>query len=128
MTEQEARAIERNLSELLPGCKLEAYGTTDANYQTQTFDQIWRVAVYSSEEPGSTLICVIRNQAHAEALLDMCHTYHNQLLGNEYVYPKGKAFTDQNGETVIQGGVYGINEQGDLYDLEPVKHFRPSEY
>lgn len=43
-------------------------------------------------------------------------------------YPQDHSFTDQNGLTVQQGGVYGIDEQGDLYDIEPLNRFRPSEY
>ncbi len=37
-------------------------------------------------------------------------------------------FVDQNGLTVYDGGVYGIDENGGLYDIEPLVPFRPSEY
>lgn len=46
----------------------------------------------------------------------------------EQAHMRGKSFVDQNGLRVHDGGVYGIDEQGDLYELEPLMPFRPSEY
>ncbi len=41
---------------------------------------------------------------------------------------KGYSFTDQNGIQVHDGQMYGIDQNGDLYDLEPLIPFHPSEY
>jgi len=42
--------------------------------------------------------------------------------------PVGTTFTDQNGLTVQHGAMYGIDGNGDLYDLEPLAPIKPSEY
>jgi hypothetical protein len=41
---------------------------------------------------------------------------------------KPQSFTDQNGQTVHDGGVYGVDEQGSLYEIEPIVPHRPSDY
>lgn len=146
MNEQEARSIERQLAELLPGCLVEAYFNEDADYQKKEFVVSWKVSVYSSMEKFGNLVCVIRDSKHRDALLAVCSSYYNRRkeieeddtriaemgtplhLKTPGTFPQGKAFVDQTGQTVIQDGVYGVDEHGDLYDLEPVERIRPSEY
>lgn len=134
MNEQEARSIERQLTELLPGCLIEAYGKEEPDYQTKQFVSTWMVAVYSSTEKFGNLVCVIRDQKHRDAFLSVCSSYYNRRkdieedVFEEDAYQQGKAFTDQNNFTAIEGGVYGVNEHGDLYDLDTHEVFKPSEY
>lgn len=111
MNEQEARAIERNLSELLPGCLVEAYGSEEPNYRTKSFESAWKVALYSTptKEYG-TLVAVIRDQQHYSALLDLLGAYYNPHKD----IPNGQSFVDQNGKTVIQGQVYTVDEYEQL--------------
>ena len=78
MNEQEARSIERQLTELLPGCLIEAYGSEEPDYQTKQFVSSWKVAVYSTptKELG-TIVCVIRDRKQCDALLDICASYYH---------------------------------------------------
>ncbi len=68
-----------------------------------------------------------------ESFRHSSHNYFEDVIEreNEQRYEvscEGLFFTDQNGLTVQDGAMYGIDEQGDLYDLEPLCSFRPSEY
>lgn len=79
MNEQEARVIERQLTKLLPGCKVEAYGSEEPDYQTKQFVSSWKVSVYSTptKELG-TIMCIICDQKHRDAFLSVCSSYYNQ--------------------------------------------------
>jgi len=62
-----------------------------------------------------------------ESFRHSAHNYFEDIL-LEKASHRGKFFIDQNGLTVQDGAMYGTDEQGDLYDLEPLCSFRPSEY
>ncbi len=62
-----------------------------------------------------------------ESFRHSAYNYFEDIL-LEKASHRGKFFIDQNGLTVQDGAMYGTDEQGDLYDLEPLCSFRPSEY
>lgn len=79
MNEQEARAIETQLTGFLPGCKIEAYSSEEPDYQMKQFIPKWMVAVYSTHNKAlGSIVCVIRDKQHFNALLSMCASYYNQ--------------------------------------------------
>lgn len=59
-----------------------------------------------------------------------CQYIASAVAGNQQSeeVERGRSFTDQNGFTVLQGCNYGIDEYGNLYDLESHESFKPSEY
>lgn len=72
----------------------------------------------------------ISSNEELENKINFCQYVAGAIADNQQSeeYEQGHSFTDQNSLTVHQGGVYGTDEHGDLYEIEPLTHIRPSEY
>lgn len=74
------------------------------------------------------LLCPICNMALGNLEPYINHVQAYLQLSDDMAEVNQHSFTDQNGLQVHNGEMYGINEQGELYAIEPIVPFHPSEY
>lgn len=118
----EALACKEQLQMAIPGLELKV---TDNTWGPQTtgshtaygYLHSWLVFLNNGR-----FVAQVRSEKELDDFIMVARTLVNVGMfdydKNAAYATTGKAFRDQNGEWVHDGAVYGIDEQGELYELE----------